>query len=317
VTAGGMDGAANLRLQLAQLRHDLADKVDSSDFAALGDDVAGQVAELAGLRRRTDEIAASVEALERELRHELATTVAGLVRRLHYLDRRAREADGATVVDLTPGPDLVALAARAELGESLREQLLDPPERERRERAVRAAREWRTEHRQALAGALAASLAIARSTAGSGPRHAALIELRPARVAVEDLRGRRAEVLAAAELGQKELAADAEVARRHADAIEQGRRAWTSLCTRLRSRLGEVIDRAELTPRWFDAELGPGPLPADADAWLDAGAELLAYRATYGVVDETSALGPAPGAGASPRQRGWHARLVAGFRAFR
>jgi hypothetical protein len=312
-----MDGAANLRLQLAQLRRDLADKVDSSDFGALSEEVAAQVGELAGLRRRTDDIATSVEALERELRHELATTVAGLVRRLHYLDRRARAADGATVVDLTPGPDLVALAARAELGESLREQLLDPPERERRERAVRAALEWRTEHRQALAGALAASLAIARSAPGSGPRRAALTELGPARASVETLRGRRTAVLAAAELAQKELAADAELAQRHGEAIEQGRRAWTNLCTRLRSRLGEVIDRAELTPRWFDAELGPGPLPADADAWLDAGAELLAYRATYGVVDETSALGPAPGTGASPRQRAWHARLVAGFRAFR
>jgi cell division protein FtsB len=317
VTAAGAEGAANLRLQLAELRRDLADKADGTDVAALSADVAGQVEELAGLRRRTDEIAASVEALERELRHELATTVAGLVRRLHYLDRRAREADGATVVDLTPGPDLVALAARAELGESRREQLLGPAERERRERAVRAAQEWRSEHRQAVAAALAASLAIARSTPGSAPRRGALAELGPARAAVEALRGRRAEVLAAAELAQKELTADAEVAQRHGDAIEQGRRAWTNLCTRLRSRLGEVIDRAELTPRWFDAELGPGPLPADADAWLDAGAELLAYRATYGVVDETSALGPAPGAGASSRQRAWHARLVAGFRAFR
>jgi hypothetical protein len=317
VDAGGLDGAANLRLQLSQLRQELSDKADAGDVAALGDDVAGQVAELAGLRRRTDEIAASVEALERELRHELATTVAGLVRRLHYLDRRARAADGATVVDLTPGPDLVALAVRAELGESLREQLLGPAERERREQAVHAARQWRAEHRQAVAAALAASLAIARSTPGSTPRQGALTELRPARATVETLRGRRTAVLAAAELAQKELAADAELAQRHADAIEQGRRAWTSLCTRLRSRLGEVIDRAELTPRWFDAELGPGPLEADADAWLDTGAELLAYRATYGVVDETSALGPAPDAGVSARRRAWHRRLVAGFRAFR
>src|SRR4051812_39245232 len=201
-----MDGAANLRLQLAQLRRDLADKADGTDVAALSADVAGQVEELAGLRRRTDEIAASVEALERELRHELATTVAGLVRRLHYLDRRAREADGATVVDLTPGPDLVALAARAELGESRREQLLGPAERERRERAVRAAQEWRSEHRQAVAAALAASLAIARSTPGSAPRQGALTELRPARTTVETLRGRRAAVLVAADLAEKELA---------------------------------------------------------------------------------------------------------------
>jgi hypothetical protein len=317
VDAGGVDGAANLRLQLSQLRRDIADKADAAEVAALGDDVSGQRAELAGLRERTDGIVAAVEALERELRHELATTVAGLVRRLHYLDRRARAAEGATVVDLTPGPDLVALAARAERGESLREQLLDPPERQRREHAVDAARRWRGEHRQAVAEALAASLAIARSTPGSAPRHRALTDLRPARAAVEALRGRRDQVLAAAERAGAELAVDDELAQRHAEAIEQGRRAWTSLCTRLRSRLGEVIDRAELTPPWFDAELGPGPLEADADAWLDTGAELLAYRATYGVVDQTSALGPVPGPGASGRRRAWHARLAAGLRPFR
>lgn len=310
---GDLDGVANLRMQLNRLRQDLAAKVDDSDFAALSADVAGQVEQLAGLRRRTEEMAESLAVVEREL----ATTVAGLVRRLHYVDRRARAADGATVVDLSPGPDLVALAARAELGESLRARLLDPAGRERAERAVRAWETWVAEHGQGVADALAASLTIARSTPGSEPRPAALARLRAARTAVGALRASRAGLLAAHDAAQAELGADEELAKRHAEAIEQGRRAWTSLLTRLRSRLGEVVDRAELTPRWFDAELGPGPLPADADAWLDAGAELLAYRATYGVHDETSALGPDPDDASSTRQREWHARLTARFRTFR
>jgi hypothetical protein len=312
-----VDDLSNVRLELSQLRSDLADKVDDTEFAALSSDVAGQGAELAELRRRAEEMAESVDALERELRQELATTVAGLVRRLHYFDRRARAADGATVVDLTPGPDLVALAARAELGESLRARLLDAATRAHHEQAVRTREAWRSEHRHGMASALAASRAIAQSAPGSKARFGAVAELRSARSAVAALRARRAEVHAAADRADQELAADTALEKRHAEAIEQGGRAWTSLCTRLRSRLGEVIDRAELTPRWFDAELGPGPLPADADAWLDAGAELLAYRATYGVGDDTSALGPPPDAGASPRQRAWHAELLASFRAFR
>jgi hypothetical protein len=116
------------------------------------------------------------------------------------------------------------------------------------------------------------------------------------------LDARRARVQHAAEDATAELARDDGLRQGHAGAIAAGEQAWTTLTTRLRTRLVDTIDRGELLPVWFDTVLGMPP-PPEADAWLQAGTELLANRTTYGVSDSVVALGPVPNADASRRRR--------------
>ena len=85
--------------------------------------------------------------------------------------------------------------------------------------------------------------------------------------------------------------------------------------TRLRTNLIKAIERAELLPVWFDTVLGMAP-PADADAWLRVGTNLLAYRATYGITDPVVALGPQTDAHSSKRRSQWHRKLTNELRAY-
>jgi hypothetical protein len=119
------------------------------------------------------------------------------------------------------------------------------------------------------------------------------------------LEARRDRVQRAAENAATELLRDDSLRQGHAAAIAAGEQAWTTLTTRLRTRLVDTIDRAELLPVWFDTVLGMTP-PPEADAWLQTGTELLAYRTTYGVSNSVVALGPVPKADASRPRRDWH-----------
>jgi hypothetical protein len=130
---------------------------------------------------------------------------------------------------------------------------------------------------------------------------------------------RRDRVRDAATQAEEELALDDALRHTHAADIDRGRTAWTTLTTRLRTRLVDMIDKGHLPPVWFVSVLGMSP-SRDAEAWLEVGTELLAYRATYEIADPVVALGPdpdsidAPDAAVSSRRRAWHRRLTNRFR---
>lgn len=137
---------------------------------------------------------------------------------------------------------------------------------------------------------------------------------RSARQELARLEERRDRVQAAAARAEHQLARDDMLCRQHATAIDHSRHAWTTLTTRLRTRLVDAIDKGHLLPVWFATVLGMSP-PPDAGDWLEADTELLAYRATYDITDPVVALGAAPDPNES-RRWSWHSRLTNRFRRY-
>ncbi|OEJ21734.1 hypothetical protein AS594_39155 [Streptomyces agglomeratus] len=78
----------------------------------------------------------------------------------------------------------------------------------------------------------------------------------------------------------------------------------------LRSRLSDVVAGTDLLPVWFATALGPLPPARNADAWIEAATDFLAYRITYQVTDKVVALGTAPSKSAEPIRRTWHKELT-------
>jgi hypothetical protein len=255
----------------------------------------------------------SVDALGRDLRDELEKATAALDRRLQWLERHVRASAGAITASLDPDPELVELARRAERGRLLEKQLLD---RTARSVAAGTVVAWETWQQQWHAQCLEA-LAVSRRITDTEPEDAGLHVVpafRAARQELARLEERRDRVQAAAKRAEQHLTRDDTLRRQHAAAIDRGRDAWTTLTTRLRTRLVEAIDKGHLLPVWFATVLGMSP-PADAGDWIEAGTELLAYRATYGITDLVVALGPAPEP-SETRRCSWHSRLTNRFRRY-
>ncbi len=106
------------------------------------------------------------------------------------------------------------------------------------------------------------------------------------------------------------LTADDAVRAENLKAIEGGQRADTKLRIRLRSPLSAALSGKDLLPIWFVTALGPLPPARNANDWMDAATNVLAYRATYQVTDSVVALGEPPDNRATSRQRSWHNALT-------
>lgn len=276
------------------------------------------------VRRDLDARIEDVESgLQRDLEHrhdELRTAHqqdrTTLERRLRWIERQIRATGGAATTQLDPTSELTSLAQLADRGETVRAQLLDPSTRATREKAVTAWETWQSLRNDEIAAAITASRTIASTTPDHLNRYEAVHAFRAARTALDQLVARRDRVQQAAANAAAQLARDDALRQAHTAEVTAGEQAWTTLTTQLRIRLADAIDRAELLPVWFDTVLGMTP-PPEADAWLQVGTELLAYRATYGVRDSVVALGPHPDTDASARRCAWHTQLTAMLRAYR
>ncbi|MBW0116674.1 hypothetical protein [Pseudonocardia abyssalis] len=300
---------ARLENRLTQLRRDVDAKADARPVEELRDDLSRYTDHAEQLERRVDEAGEAVDAVERDLTRRLDETTARLERRLRWLDRHVRASTGARTADLDAGPDLVALAARAERGANLEADLLPEARRRILQADVAELRRWRVGHGRAVRATVDASLAVARSEPGSPTRSTAAREFAAARLDLDDYRQTSEHVTEAADRAAAVLAADDERRGQRAEAIDDGRSSHDALRTSLRTRLAGMIDRAEMPPVWFDAVLGPGP-PAEAGPWLETAVDLLVHRVTYGITDAAVALGDPPGPDASPRRRESHHRIA-------
>lgn len=261
------------------------------------------------LDARADELQSDLDGRIRALRDEQERARAALERRLRWIERHLRATAGADIADLDPTPELVALAQRADRGRTRRAQLLVPESRAAKNEAISAWEFWQSEHSAHRADAVGASRIIASTTPDHPRRPKAEAAYWAARDGLAELASRRDRTANACTSAVQQLARDDALRRTLQDDISDGDHAWVQLTTRLRTRLVTAVERGELLPVWFDTVLGMTP-PLDADEWRQAGVELLAYRATYGIDDQFRALGPAPDLGFSIRRRDWHQRLT-------
>ncbi len=301
-----------LRRQLSGLDDQLARLRDRVEGAARGSDVVRLDEEVQRLTARAealDDRLARRDRAARDVGARLGAAVAGLEERLARLEGVARSSPGVRLADLdgTADDGVRALAERAERGAAAAAALLDEERLRALQGVVAEDERLRAARDRAVEDLVAASLVIARSEPDASGRPGAVLDFGTARAAVEDHRRALARVAGAADRARGELAADRRRAAGDRAAIDDGRVAHAELVARARARLGEALDRDELPPAWLDAALGPAP--ADRGPWLDAGADLLAYRWAYGVVG-APALGDPPGPGASDRRRLWHAELT-------
>ncbi|MGW7673741.1 hypothetical protein ACWGJX_42690 [Streptomyces sp. NPDC054775] len=73
---------------------------------------------------------------------------------------------------------------------------------------------------------------------------------------------------------------------------------------------GEVMQGAELLPVWFVTALGPMAPSRNANDWMDAATDVLAYRVTYRITDPVIALGAPPDGHRTSRRTAWHQELT-------
>ena len=106
--------------------------------------------------------------------------------------------------------------------------------------------------------------------------------------------------------------AEAGGGRRPAREERQGdrQRANTKLRLRLRSRLSDALSGAELLPVWFVTAFGALAPSRNANDWMDAATDVLAYRLTYRITDPVVALGTPPDGHRAPRRTAWHQELT-------
>ncbi len=306
-TARGVD-ASRLGEDVRDLRREVQRLAEQGPRP---DDVAGLRADVRRLVERTGALDDRLDEQDRAAR-DLAGRLGGAVQRLEErlarLEGVARSSPGVRLADLdTPGDDVRALAERAERGAAAAAAQLDEERLRALQHAVAEDERLRAARDRAVEDLVAASLVIARSEPGASGRPAAALDFAAARAAVEEHRRDRDRVAGEADRARRELAADRRRAAEDRGAIEGGRAAHAELVVRARARLAQALDRDELPPAWLDAALGPAP--PQRDGWLDAGADLLAYRWTYGLTGEP-ALGEPPGAGASARRQRWYRVLT-------
>jgi hypothetical protein len=311
--------ADDVRRQLRVLRAEIESKAETRHLDRLRRELRSTEDTITGVEERVAGHEAALESLGRDLRAELEKAVANLDRRLRWLERYVRASDGAVTAPLDPDPELVELARRAEQGLLLEEELLDSAARSARTATVARWKTWQQDRHTHRVAAVVASRRIAGTAPGTTDRQQAVAAFRTARRELAILDERRDRVRDAATQAEEELALDDALRHTHAADIDRGRTAWTTLTTRLRTRLVDMIDKGHLPPVWFVTVLGMSP-SRDAEAWLEVGTELLAYRVTYEITDPVVALGPdpdsidSPDAVVSSRRRAWYRRLTNRFR---
>ena len=289
-----------------------------------GEDPAGQLRSLAsevhGLRSTADELREDLENLQRghvnDLREELSTlddrvdgvenelssdiadvsrAMQRLASRVEWLERHVRRSPETETVDFDDSsPETRKLVRAATLGLDAEAELLDTVQRSVQTFAInryRLAVQERDKQVQAVLGVAGILAATPPQQEQHGRAAAAFKEAAPkARQAM----GTLPELAAAAGRAQAALAEDDERRVEHQRVIDSGRKAAKRLRWMMRSRLAEALNRQAMLPNWFVTVLGPLPPAHDTDAWMEAGADVLVYRATYQVGDPIVALGSPP-----------------------
>jgi hypothetical protein len=244
---------------------------------------------------------------------ELRRAVRLVSQQLHWLMDNALITADAPICDLDADVDeaMVALAATVERGEGFRNQLLDGATRNELRLAVDRHVDWRHRLEEQYAALVALSEAVVADDQQAALRAAE--EFPAAKQAMRDLEKDGPRLEAAATRAAPRLQADEEMRREHRADIDAVAAAWQQLYRGLRAVIGEGVAKHALFPPWFRNSLGLAPPPDQPTRWFELATEIRAYRITYGVVTDDSALGAPPPEDSSTRRRDWYRRLSAGL----
>ena len=219
----------------------------------------------------------------------------------------------APICDLDADVDdaIVALAATVERGEGIQNQLLDGVTRNELRLAVDRHAEWQRRLDDQYATVVALSGTVAADDEPAALRAAE--EFSAATQALRDLEEDRSRLEAAARNAAQRLHGDDEIRREHGGDLDAVADAWHQLCRRLRATIDDGVAKHALFPAWFRNSLGLSPAQDQPTRWFELATEVRAYRITYGIVADDSALGAMPGGDSSQRRRAWYWRLSAGL----
>jgi hypothetical protein len=261
---------------------------------------------------RTHEFGAELHAVRADV-GELLRAVRLLGQQLHWWMDNALIAADAPICDLDADIDgaMVDLAATVERGEGFRNQLLDGVTRNELQVAVDRHIDWQHRIDDQYAALVALSEKVVADDESAALRAAE--EFPAAKRAVRGLEKEGPRLEAAARNAAPRLDADDEIRREHREDIDAVAGAWEQLYRHLRAVIDEGVAKRALFPAWFRNTLGLAPPPDQPTRWFELATEIHAYRITYGVVSDDSALGAPPSDDSSRRRRDWYARLYAGL----
>lgn len=260
----------------------------------------------------TRDVEADLDAVRADI-GELLRAVRLLGQQLHWLMDNALITADAPICDLDADVDeeMVALAATVERGEEFRNQLLDSVTRNDLQLAFDRYVDWQRRLDDQYAALVALSETVVSDDEPAALRAAEGFPA--AKKALRDLEKEGPRLEAAARNAAPQLNADERVREDHREDIDAVADAWEQLCRRLRAVIDEGVAKHALFPAWFRNTLGLAPPPDQPTRWFELATEIRAYRITYGVVSDDSALGAPPSDDSSIRRRDWYQRLTAGL----
>ena len=261
---------------------------------------------------RMRDVAAELSAVRADI-GELLRAVRLVSQQVHWLMDNALSFADAPVCDLDAdvAEAMVALAATVERGEGFRSQLLDDVTRKELRLAVDRHADWQRRIDDQYSTLVARSGTVVGDDEPAALRAA---EQFPAVArALRDLAADGPGLEAAAREATQRLDADDEMRRGYRKDIDAVPDAWQQLYRRLRAAIDEGVAKRALFPAWFRNSLGLAPPPNRPTRWFELATEIRAYRVTYGVVADDSALGAPPAGDVSRRRHEWFRRLSAGL----
>ena len=244
---------------------------------------------------------------------ELQRAVRLLNQQVQWLMDNALNTAEAPICDLDADVDeaMVALATTVERGERFRNELLDDVTHKELRQAVDRQEDWQRRLDDQYVSIVALSEAVVADDEQAALRAA---EAFPAAArAARELQDDGPMLEEAARKATQRLDADVDVRRAHGTEIDAIADAWQQLYQRLRATIDEGVAKHALFPAWFRNSLGLAPPPDQPTRWFELATEIRAYRITYGVVTDDSALGAPPDGDSSRRRRAWFRRLSAGL----
>ena len=284
-------------------RRDIDDLYAAVDALREADDTLGQ--DVAGLTERLESGGAN---LQQDRLDQLGRQLERLQQQVRVLERAVRVSDGVPQVDLDDvGTETRALAAEAARWDDLHKELVTKEQRARYAEEIAhldSVRGALSRCDADLLGVIGVLVPTDRGTRARGDAESSLRALSTRRRTLLD-----EEIPAASVAAEK-----ARLALREADAVEarvvpqleRAERAWHDLQVRLRTRITDALGSNALLPTWFGHALGVAPPSGTSgDAWIRTAASVLAYRVTFGVVDQALPLGAPAGEGADTTERRW------------
>ena len=281
----------------------LGERADEAEQAH--SELAGQVELLEEAADETKDAITDVADETTEV-HRLLRNLTG---RVHQVEYRMRAADGDTPADLDSLLGAAGHASKISTADQARARLLTDRQRQQHSGTIASHEQLQELQQHYLTTAISHSSTIA-ATPPTHPAHRrAAAAFATVRKQYTSLTRSLHEQQNACDTARGLLVTDDQ--RRHlaAPVITAGERAKAALRDSARATISTALERRKLLPAWFTTSLGYEAPARDTSTWLDAAADLLAYRATYGITDQIDALGTPSDETSAPASHQWRTDL--------